>query len=409
MGKGKVYLVGTGPGDADLLTIKAEKLIKSADAIIYDRLGESGILSMAKNSAKLINLNAKEVGIMFQSEINKVLIETANEYENVVRLKFGDPFMFARGGEELQALKDNDISFEVVPGVTQISAVPAYAGIPVAHRKHTSSLNILANTNKSQTIDYKSVVSQNSTLVLLMYFNRLNEIMQGLIQNGLSAETPCAVIENGTRYNQRKFTAKVSEIYEKTKDENINDSAIILVGDVVSLSEDLDWFSNKPLKNIKILSTQRAKSASRFIPRLKENGAEISFCPIIQKTTTLPQSFDLDEYSVIAFSSMQCVESFFECLMAQHKDARSLFGKKIACIGSQTEKTAKARGIYPDFVPEVFSGKCMIEGMIDKGLLAQNDKLLLVRPQDGSEEVLEVLNKNNIKYDDTPFYKTDYS
>lgn len=409
MSKGKVYLVGAGPGDADLLTVKGEKLIRSADAIVFDERVRNVIIDMAKPSAKLFDASKASKDETGQELIKQTLLDMANEYSTVVRLKFGDPFLFSRGGEELQYLKEHNVSFEVIPGVTAISAIPAYAGIPVAHRELTSSIQIITGDGKNGLeTDYASLVKQKSTLIYILAISFIKEITTNLIAHGMDNKTPCAVIEDGTLSTQRKFISTIENITKEIENQNINRTAIIIIGDVVSLSSELDWFSHKPLKNIKILSTQRTKNPSKLIPRMKEQGAEVTFCPTIQTTTTIPQSFDIDKYSVIIFSSMQGVDSFFECLAAQGKDARALFGKKIGCVGSQTGKIALSRGIKADYIPDVFSAKNMVEGMIENGMLAKDDTLLVVRPHDGTDEILDVLNSNNIKYDDIEFYKTEF-
>lgn len=410
--KGKVYLVGAGAGDFDLLTTKAERLIRSADAILYDSLVEGAILDIAKNSAVLID--AGEISGHHgenKEAIDKKLLSLAENHESVVRLISGDPFVFSRGGEEVDLLFASGVPFEVVPGITSATAAGTYAGIPVTHRKCAKSLHILSGhgeIGKTLNFDFESLVKMGGTIVFMMSITKSEYIQNGLICAGMDKNKPCAVVENGTRSNQRKFVTTIENLAKEVSENAVKTPAIIIVGDVVKFSSDLDWFSNKPLKNVSILSTQKAKSSSRLIPRLKENGADITFCPMIQTTSTLPQSFDISKYTIIAFSSMQCVESFFECLAKGGKDARALFGKKVACIGTQTAKMAKTRGIIADFIPEVFSGKDMAKGLIENGMLTKEDNLLLVRPKDGTKEILDILNENGIKYDDIPFYKTDY-
>lgn len=410
--KGKVYLVGAGAGDFDLLTTKAERLIRSADAILYDSNVEGAILDIAKNSAVLVDAG-KISGVQGENKeaVDEKLLSLAKDHESVVRLISGDPFVFSRGGEEACSLFASGVPFEVVPGVTSVTAASMYAGIPVTHRKHAKSLHILSGhgeIGKTLNFDFDALAKMGGTIVFMMSITKSEYIQNGLICAGMDKNTPCAVVENGTRSNQRKFIVSLENLAVAVAENAVKTPAIIIVGEVVKFSANLDWFSNKPLKNVSILSTQKAKSSSRLIPRLKENGADITFCPMVQTTSTLPQSFDISKYTIIAFSSMQGVESFFECIAKGGKDARALFGKKVACIGTQTAKTAKSRGIIADFIPEVFSGKDMACGMIENGMLTKDDNLLLVRPKDGTKEILDVLNENGIKYDDIPFYKTDY-
>ncbi len=410
--KGKVYLVGAGAGDFDLLTIKAERLVKSADVILYDTLVEGSILDMAKNSALLLDAgDISGASCENHAAIAEKLVELSNSHETVVRLIGGDPYVFSMGGEEVDMMSNRGIAFEVVPGVSSATAVAAYAGIPVTHRDVANSLHIISGhgeAGKSLNINFESLAKMGGTLVFMMSLSVSEYIANGLVCAGMDKNTPCAVVENGTRSTQRKFITTLSGLAGVVKTNDVKTPAIIIVGDVVNFSRKLDWFSNKPLKNVSVLSTQKAKSSSRLIPRLKENGADITFFPMIQTTSTLPQSFDISKYTVVAFSSMQCVESFFECMAKDGNDARALFGKKVACIGSQTAKAARMRGIIADFIPNVFSGKDMATGMINKGLLTKEDNLLLVRPNNGTQEILDVLEENGIKYDDIPFYKTEY-
>ncbi len=410
--KGKVYLVGQGPGDFDLLTIKAERLIKSADVIVHDGSVDGWIFDMAKSTAVFIDISKDIDGEKYrtQAEINSALVALAGEYEAIVRLKSGDPILFDRSGEELSALARADIPFEVVPGVTSVTAVATYAGIPITHSEYTSSLSIISAKDQAHlcSMDFKALVQTGGTLVFMSATKNAMQIQQGLVSAGADCETPCAIIENGTRSSQRKFITTLGNLDGVIKENHVKSPAVILVGEVVKFSDTLDWFSVKPLKNVSILATQKAKNSSGLIPRLKESGADIAFCPMIQTTSTLPQSFDISKYTAIAFSSMQSVDSFFHCLARGGQDARALFGKKIACIGTQTAKSAKAKGVLADFIPEVFSGKDMANGMIKAGMLTVDDNILLVRAQDGTQEILEVLNQHGIKYDDMPIYKTEY-
>ncbi len=410
--KGKVYLVGAGPGDFDLLTIKAERLIRSADVIVHDGSIDGWIFDMAKPSSAIVDISIDAAGEKrtSQEEISNALVAIAGEYETIVRLKCGDPILFDRSGEELSALEKAKIPFEVVPGVTSVTAVATYAGIPITHREYTSSLCIISAENEKHLrgTDFKALVKTGGTLVFMSAIKNAKEIENGLISCGMDKQMPCAVIENGTRSSQRKFVTTLGKLSLTISENQVSSPAVILVGDVVKFSKTLDWFSVKPLKNVSILATQRAKNSSGLVPRMKEYGADITFCPMIQTTSTLPQSFDISKYTAIAFSSMQSVDSFFECLARGNSDARALHGKKIACIGTQTAKAAKSKGLLADFVPEIFSGKDMASGMIKSGMLSSEDNILLVRAQDGTQEILEVLNAHGIKYDDIPFYKTEY-
>ncbi len=410
--KGTVYLVGGGPGDWELLTIKAERLIKSADVIVFDRLVEPEILKLAKPSAVFKDVG-KNVGnhIVGQDRINQILVELANKYEVIVRLKGGDPYVFGRGGEEACELKKCGVKFEVVPGITSSIAVATYAGIPVTHRDCASSFHVItghAKAGKELDINFKALVEAGGTLVFMMSVANIKQIANGLICAGMNCETPCAVIENGTRANQRKLISDVENVAKEVEANKIKSPAIFLVGGVVNYSERLDWFSIKPLKGVKVLSTQKEQSGSKLVKRLKDMGAEITCLPTIETISTNPSNIEISKYTHIAFFSAQGVESFFEYLEKNNKDTRVLAGKIISCVGSQTASVLKLHGITADFMPKIYSAANMAEGMIKCEMLKPQDNVLLARAKSGSVEIIDVLKNNNIKFDDVAFYDTKY-
>lgn len=246
MGHGKVFLVGAGPGDHKLLTIRAQELLKRADVVIYDRLVSKSILKLISKKAKKIYVG-KELGRheLSQEKINELMISMALEGKKVVRLKGGDPFLFGRGGEEAEALADNDIDFEVVPGVTSALAAPAYAGIPLTHRNFSSSVAIVTGhqAEKSErVVNWSKLASAVDTIVILMGVERLESITNNLIEGGLSSNTPVAIIEWGTMKRQRNLTGKLGTIAEEAKKKNVKPPAVIVIGEVVNLGRKLSWF-----------------------------------------------------------------------------------------------------------------------------------------------------------------------
>lgn len=409
--KGKVYLVGAGPGDKGLLTVKGKALIEKADVIVYDRLVSADIMDMIPENAELIDVgkNAGDHPVP-QSKINEILAENAEEGKMTVRLKGGDPFVFGRGGEELELLKKKGIPFEVVPGITSSIAAPAYAGIPVTHRDYCSSLHIItghAREGESVKIDFNALKALNGTLVFMMSVGSIPMISKGLLDAGMPEDTPCAVIENGTRTYQRKFISSLSEIAESVKINKVKSPSVILVGKVAGLSDDFDWFSTLPLKGRKIIVTQPVSKHSRLAESLEACGADVTLYPCV--TTEIIKDIDppFADFDVITFTSTVGVKSFFEYLLRTDRDSRCLYDKKISVIGTATEKELTKYGIKADFVPNVYSGRALAEEMIKSGFIKDTDKVLLLRTDKGSEDITEVLNEKGIAYLDYPVYRTE--
>lgn len=249
---GKVYLVGAGPGDPELLTLKAFKLLQKADVVLYDSLISNDILEMIGSQAKLVHVGKRaNCHLASQDQINQQLIEHAQQGLMVVRLKGGDPFIFGRGGEELQVLVANQISYEVVPGITAASGCASYAGIPLTHRDYAQSVRLItAHQKQQETIDWNSLAAEKQTLVFYMGLLRNKVISDSLIKHGLSAKTPVAIIENGTRENQRVFVGRIDQLSELVEEHNVLMPSLILVGEVVALSKQLSWFGTKQNGNI---------------------------------------------------------------------------------------------------------------------------------------------------------------
>ena len=409
---GKVYLVGAGPGDIGLLTVKGRKLIEEAKVVVYDRLVSKDIMTLIKKDARLIDVG-KNVGNhkVPQDRINEILLEEALAGNDVLRLKGGDPFVFGRGGEELELLVKNNVEFEVVPGITSSISVPCYAGIPVTHRDFCSSLHIITGHAKEGcelNFDFDALVRLNGTLIFMMSVKNVAQISKGLIFAGMDKEMPIAIIENGTRSNQRKFVSTLENIENVVLENNVKSPAIIMVGKVCSLSDNFDWFMKKPLKNVNILLTQPKKTSSVLAEKLVQLGANVDKLPTI--STNILDDFDvnIDEYSTILFTSSVGVDSFFNYLNKKNKDARILFNKKIACVGSQTAKSLKTYGIISDFIPSVFDGVTLAKEMIEQGFVSKSDKILIPRAKIGSEEIIEVLNKENFSYLDLAVYETTF-
>lgn len=408
----KVYLIGAGPGDKNLLTIKGKEILEKAEVVVYDRLVGAGIIDMIPKTAEKINVG-KNVNNhpVPQEEINQILLEKARENKLVVRLKGGDSFLFGRGGEELELLSENGIPFEVIPGITSAIAAAAYAGIPVTHRDFCSSLHIItghAKKNGEVNIDYEALVKLNGTLVFMMSVGSIVTIAQGLIQGGMDSDTAIAVVENGTRLNQRKFVGKLSDIGEIIKSNNVISPAAIIVGEVCTLSDKFDWFNkeNLPLMGKKILATRPRETSTKMLDMLSQEGAQVTLYPCI-KTKAIDFSIDVLGFDWAIFTSSFGVECFFEKLVAMGQDARCLYGKKIAVVGSQTGEALLKYGIKADFVPTVFDGLHLAKELTD-GKLEKGERVTLYRAKMGGDDLVEILENHGVAVTDVPVYDTEY-
>lgn len=409
--KGMVYLVGAGPGDEGLLTVKAARVIAKAEVLVYDRLVSDGIIAMLPSKAEKINVG-KNAGNhpVPQEKINQILLDKALEGKIVVRLKGGDSFLFGRGGEELELLCENQIPFEVVPGITSAIAAAAYAGIPVTHRDFCSSLHIItghAKAGESIDIDYESLIKLKGTLVFMMSVAAMPEIANGLIEAGMGAEMPVAIIENGTRYDQRKFVCTLSSISKVIKENDVKSPATIVVGKVCTLSDKFDWFSNLELKGANVLVTRPQETASKLSTMLAELGANAIEYPCI-KTSVLEFKPVTENYTHIIFTSAVGVSAYFDKLSQMGLDSRVLWGKTVAVVGSQTEAELLKYGIKADFLPSVFDGKHLANELIASGKIKKGDKAVLYRAKIGTEEITDILKKNGLEFLDVPVYETTY-
>jgi uroporphyrinogen III methyltransferase/synthase len=367
---GKVYLVGAGPGDTGLLTIKGKAALERADAVIYDFLANEGLLRYAPSGCERICVG-KRPGkkTLLQEEINELLVSKATEGKVVVRLKGGDPFIFGRGGEEAQALARAGVPFEVVPGISSGYAVPAYAGIPLTHRELSSSVTFLTGhedpSKPSGSIDWARHAKGADTLVLFMGVRNLSEISAALIQAGRAPNTASAVIRWGTHSGQQTVMGTLADIAARA--EGIEAPAVIIVGDVVGLHEELNWFERLPLFGKRIVTTRAQEQSAALRVALEELGAEAVEIPAIEIRD--PQSWQpmdkaigrLEEFDYLVFTSSNGVKKFLGRLPACGRDVRDLKGLQIGAIGPGTAAELAATGIRVDFMP----GDYRAEGLID--------------------------------------------
>lgn len=409
---GIVYLVGAGPGDRDLLTVAAERAIKSADVIVYDRLVSDEIMELIPSDTKLVNVG-KNVGNhpVPQERISEILVEEAKKFQNVVRLKGGDPFLFGRGGEELQLLVNNGIDFRVIPGVTSSIGAATYGGIPVTHRDYCSSVHMITGIGKrgaDPNINFPALVDLNGTLIFMMSVGSIDYISNGLLDAGMDPKMPCGVVENGTRSYQRKVISTLKNLASDVKQNSIKSPALIIVGRVCSLSEDFDWFSKLPLIGKNILVTQPKSKASRLAALIRDAGGNPILYPVIETKYIRPINPPIDDFKILAFTSSVGVESFFDDLIQKGKDARSLCDKIIIAVGSQTAEALKEYGVIADFVPSKFDGKTMIKEFSESEKARPDDGVLLLRAEKASEETIDELEKWGARYIDYPVYRTSY-
>ena len=413
---GKVWLVGAGPGDIGLLTVKGKSVIKQADVIVYDHLVGKEILSALDDRKKLINVG-KLAGHhpIPQEQINRILVAEALKGRKVVRLKGGDPFLFGRGGEELEELEKHQIPFEVVPGVTSSLAVPAYSGIPVTHRTYASSVHIITGHKRQgqkDSTNYQALVQAGGTLVFLMGVTALPQIIQRLLEAGIDPEIPSAILQEGTTAGQRCVTAPLKFLEEKAKEAGIQPPAIIVVGSVCKLSETLAWYEKLPLQGMKVILTRPKELISALAEKLRAKGAEVLEFPAIdtvpmENNPGLWRCFQkLEDYAWIVFTSQVGVRIFFEQMKKQEVDIRKLSKAKFAVIGEGTKKALRERGIYADLMPEIYDGESLGKLLASEGINGQ--QILIPRAAKGNEALVPLLEKAGARVEDVALYQTVY-
>ena len=413
---GKVWLVGAGPGDIGLFTLKGMEVLQQAEVVVYDSLVGQGVLAKVPTTARLIDVGKRaDKHTMPQEQINQVLLEEAQKGQRVVRLKGGDPFLFGRGGEELELLTVNGIPYEIVPGVTSSIAVPAYNGIPVTHRDFCSSVHIITGhrrAGKEYDIDFKALVNTKGTLVFLMGIAALSDICFGLLEAGMDPAMPAAVLQKGTTADQKRVVATVATLKEEVDRQGIETPAIIVVGKVCRLADEFGWYEKLPLAGWKVLVTRPKGRSSRTAEELRRRGAEVLELPSIRTVpledqSTLVHAFEeISSYQWIVFTSPTGVEIFFDELKKAHKDIRSLAGAQIAAIGQGTAKVLEDRGILVDLIPEVYDGESLGEALAVK--LQGGEKILLPRARKGNQKLVKILKEQGGQVSDIPTYDTVY-
>jgi uroporphyrinogen III methyltransferase/synthase len=416
MSHGICFLVGAGPGDPLLLTLKARECIERADVLIYDYLCNPEILKWAREGVEKIYAGKKAgAHTLKQDEINDLIVQKTRAGKTVTRLKGGDPFLFGRGGEEAEALVQAGCRFEVVPGVTSAIGGPAYAGIPVTHRAHNTMLTIFTgheDPTKSETsLDYKAIASAPGTKIMLMGIERLSIISQGMMTAGMDASTPVALVRWATTGRQETITGTVSDIAAKAEVAAFKAPAVAVFGDVVGLRDKLNWFESKPLFGKRIAVTRTRQQAGDLVQRLRELGADAFEMPTI-RIEPAPNKREFYEivayshiYEWIIFTSPNGVDAFFGAFYDLYKDARSLGAARIAAIGPATAERVRSYRFAVDVQPEKYVAEEILKALQKEASL-ENVKVLLARAE-GARDVLPVeLEKLGAIVDETVAYRT---
>lgn len=413
--KDKVYLVGAGPGDPGLITVKGLECIKTADVVIYDYLANPKLLDMIKPTAELIYVGKKGGDhTLPQEQINRLIVEKAQSGKIVCRLKGGDPCVFGRGGEEAEVLVTAGIEFEFVPGITSAIGVPAYAGIPVTHREYTSDFAVITGhadpTKDTSSIQWEKLATSFGTLIFLMGVGNLPLITNQLIKYGKSKETPVALIRHGTLPKQETLVGTLADIAEKATQQQFKPPAVIVVGEVVKLRDKLNWFEKKPMFGKRILVTRTRKQASEFAQVLESLGAEVIEFPTIKIIP--PEDWNpvdkaiknLPSYNWVIFTSVNGVEQFFKRLTEHKLDCRQFKNAKLAAIGSATAEALKEKGLIADIVPSEYRAEGILDAFSSFDL--KDKHILLARALDARDILPEQLKHHGAIVDVIPVYKT---
>jgi uroporphyrinogen III methyltransferase/synthase len=405
----KVYIIGTGPGDEELLTLKAVRVLKKCTAVLYDRLVSNNVLNYLNENCEIYYCG-KEPGAhsKTQDEINELIVGLAKKGHIVGRIKGGDPYVFGRGGEEVLALANENISFEVIPGVTSPIAVLNYAGIPITHRGIAQSFHVITGKSAQDlNVNFKALAIEEGTLVFMMGLSNLDNIVRELVANGKDLSTPCGVIMRGTCAKQKKVIGTLEDISQKVKDAKLQSPCIIVVGEVVNLNESLSWYENKPLFGKNICVTRSKKQCENLKSKLVELGAEVtSFNSIEIKScvNNLEKYINkLEDYDHMVFTSVNSVEIFFDYLIEKDYDIRRIKAK-ISAIGNATEKSLNKRGIVCFAKAKEFIGEGLVS--ILKPNLKENEKLLLPCSAKSREYIYDELTKTGIEVDKVYIYDT---
>ncbi len=414
--KGIVYLVGAGPGDAGLLTVRGAELIARADVLVYDALVNPDLLRLAPKTAEVIygGKRAKDHAIP-QGELNQLLVKKAKEGKVVVRLKGGDPYIFGRGGEEAEEIHDAGIDFEVVPGISSTFAAPNYAGIPVTHRDFCSSYTVITGhedpTKEESAIDWAALAKTPGTKIVLMGVERIRQIAAKFVENGLPAKTPVAMVRWGTTGRQKTIEGTLATIADVVEKTGFTAPAVTIIGGVVSLRKKLNWFEKRSLFGQRIVVTRTREQASQLSNQLTERGAQVLEIPTIR--ITVPEErialveamAGIGSYDWLVFTSPNGVTSFFDYFFKANDDIRALGICRIAAVGPATEAKLKELHLRVDAMPEEYVAKKVAEAISKKDNV-ENLRVLILRAEVASPELPKQLEELGAIVDDVACYRT---
>ncbi|MCX7817416.1 MAG: uroporphyrinogen-III C-methyltransferase [Syntrophales bacterium] len=410
--KGKVYIVGAGPGDPDLITLKGIRYLRDADVIIHDHLVSDELLAYTKTGAVIIYAGKERAKhTLSQKEINDLLVEKAREGLSVVRLKGGDPFVFGRGGEEAEYLAAAGIPYEIVPGVTSAIAVPAYAGIPVSHRGLSSTFAIVAGQGEGEeNIPWRSL-RDIDTVVFLMGVKNLSHICNSLIKEGKDPETPVALIHWGTTPNQFTITGSLATIAHKAEEVGIKPPAVFVAGPVVRLREIIAWFEKKPLFGVGVVVTRAKGQLEPFAGMLRDLGARVLLFPTIEIAPPTDWAVldgvlkRIGKYEWLIFTSVNGVKFFFKRLREKNMDVRELKGIRIAAIGPVTASLLSEKGLNVEIVPQEFDSAGFVEAFRKWNI--KGSRVLILRTELAGNLLQEGLKKQGAHVEVVPVYRTE--
>lgn len=413
---GKVYLVGAGPGDPGLITVKGKQLLERAEVVVYDYLANKKLLNHVPADAELIYVGKKGGGIHAETQegINQILVDQALTGKRVVRLKGGDPFIFGRGGEEIEELAKHGVEFEIVPGVTAASAAATYAGIPITHRHYTATVAFVTgheDPNKQESsIDWEKLATGIGTIVFYMGIKNLPNITERLIRFGRAPETPVAVIRWASTPEHRTVIGTLATIVDVVNSANIKPPALIIVGEVVNLRETMNWFEKKPLLGKRIMVTRTREQASDLVLQLEELGADcVEFATIALEPPDTWEEIDqavdtINRFDWLLFTSINAIQFFFQRLFARQMDARALCGIKIATVGVATAAELQKYGLKADLLPsKEFTGEGLAETLIGQG--AGTSRFLLPRALKANDALPDILRQAGAEVSIAPVYQ----
>jgi len=415
--KGAVYLVGAGPGDAGLLTVRGAELLGRAEVVVYDALVNPELLKLAPKSAEIIygGKRAREHSIP-QNELNQLLIAKAREGKRVIRLKGGDPYVFGRGAEEAEQLADANVLFEVVPGVSSFVAVPNYAGVPLTHRDFCSKLTLITGhedpAKEASSIDWVQVAKTPGTKVIMMGTDRIGQIAEILANNGMPRETPIAMVRWGTTGRQQSIAGTLDNIAEIATRKKIGPPTVAVIGEVVKLREKLNWFEQKPLFGQRVVVTRaRGHAASQLARQFSELGAEVLEIPTIKieppssREDFVDALLELNSYDWLVFTSPNGVSIFFEYFFRQFHDLRDIGGARIAAVGPATANKLKELHLQVDLMPDEAVGVEIAEEFAQYESI-ENLRICLLRAEVANPDLPKALEALGAIVDDIACYKT---